>query len=158
VRRSMKCRGALGSARGAASGCQHPVALIGRYRDLGQQRAAERNCLPILEPIRRTWRKSSSYSSGRNLTMTLTVRPALSSVSVIQYPTHIGTNTEASHVATSASIKEIQEIQESSESGGEAFPPQGQHRPAVRPHRDPIMKTSGLSTGRRAMIGGLAAR
>jgi hypothetical protein len=38
----------------------------------------------IVEPIRRTWRKSSSYSSGRNLTVTLTVRPALSSVSVIR--------------------------------------------------------------------------
>jgi hypothetical protein len=51
----------------------------------------------IVEPIRRTWRKSSSYSSGRNLTMTLTVRPALSSVSDIQYPTHIGASTMAGH-------------------------------------------------------------
>jgi hypothetical protein len=38
----------------------------------------------MVEPIRRTCRKSSSYSSGRNLTVTLPVRPALSSLSALE--------------------------------------------------------------------------
>ena len=111
MRRSMKCRGALGSARGAASGCQHPVALIGRYRDLGQQRAAERNCLPILDSSCRALAQKCAHSRANPANMAKklvifiwpqlddeTVRPALSSVSVIQYPAHIGTDTEAGHV------------------------------------------------------------
>jgi hypothetical protein len=67
----------------------------------------------MVEPIRRTWRKSSSYSYGRNLTVTLTVRPALSSVSVIQYPAHVGTNTEAGECCHAgkyqADLREIEE-------------------------------------------------
>jgi hypothetical protein len=69
VRRSMKCRGALGSARGAASGCQHPVALIGRYRDLGQQRAAERNCLPILDSSCRALAQKCAHSRANPANM-----------------------------------------------------------------------------------------
>jgi hypothetical protein len=65
----------------SANGRSSPIALAALSR---------KNAL-MVEPMRRTCRKSSSYSSGRNLTMTLTVRPALSSASAIQYPMHIGT-------------------------------------------------------------------
>jgi hypothetical protein len=43
----------------------------------------------MVEPIRRTWRKSASYSSGRSLTVIRTVRPTSSSASVIQNLAHI---------------------------------------------------------------------
>jgi hypothetical protein len=96
----------------------------------------------MVEPIRRTCRKSSSYSSGRNLTMTLTVRPALSSVSVIQYPMHIA---KAALVATPANIQaDLGAIQS------------GVRRPeaavSISLQFGPIMKTSGLSTGRNRSV------
>jgi hypothetical protein len=62
----------------------------GRSSSIALAALSRKNAL-MVEPMRRTCRKSSSYSSGRNLTMTLTVRPALSSASAIQYPMHFGT-------------------------------------------------------------------